>query len=247
VESEISERRGRALYVRCDVTDEEQCAASVAAAVEQFGTLTGVVANASGYASWTSQGASGKWLTELTLDAWNETITTDLTGAFLTLKHAVRAMCEHDGGSVVTISSHTAMEGVNGNDAYAAAKGGVISLTRGVASYYARYDIRANSLAVGFVDSGPSVAGLRQQPAVRQMLYQHSLGRPGRPSDIGYACVYLLADESEYLSGAIILIDGGSYGASHMHSPREGDLPHYTRKRPVEPVFPTELGDASQP
>jgi 3-oxoacyl-[acyl-carrier protein] reductase len=240
VEEEIRSKGGTALYVACDVTSEEQCEASVAATVEQFGTLTGVVANASGYASWTSQSDAGKWVTELTLDAWNETIRTDLTGVFLTLKHAVRAMCKGDGGSVVTVSSHTAMEGVNGNDAYAAAKGGVIALTRGVASYYSRYNVRANCLAVGFVDSGPSVAGLKQAPELREMLYKHSLGRPGKPDDIGHACVYLLADESEYMSGAIIPIDGGSYAASHMHSPRERDLTQYERKRPVTPVFPSE-------
>ena len=196
VAASIRSDGGSAVFARCDVTAETDVESVVDLARREFGGLHGVVANASGYASWTSQSDAGKWVTELSLDAWNETLNTDLTGTFLTLKHAIRAMCEGDGGSVVTVSSHTAMEGVNGNDAYTAAKGGVISLTRSVASYYGRYNVRANCLAVGFVDSGPSVAGLKQDPQLRAMLYRHSLGRIGSPQDIGYAATYLLADES---------------------------------------------------
>jgi 3-oxoacyl-[acyl-carrier protein] reductase len=230
----ITEQGGRAVFARCDVTNESECEAAVALAVDTFGGLHGLVTNASGYASWTEQGSS-KLVTELSLEAWNETINTDLTGTFLPMKHALRAMCEGPGGAVVTISSHTAMEGVNANDAYTAAKGGVISLTRSVTSYFARYNIRANCLAVGFVNSGPSVAGINNNPALFETLYKHSLGRIGTPEDIGHACAYLLADESEYVAGAIIPIDGGSFAASHM-TVRSDDLERYERKRPVHPV-----------
>jgi NAD(P)-dependent dehydrogenase (short-subunit alcohol dehydrogenase family) len=229
----IVDRGGEAIFARCDVADERQCATAVESAVARFGGLHGLVTNASGYASWTEQGSS-RLITELSLEAWNETLRTDLTGTFLPMKHALRAMCDGPGGSVVTISSHTAMEGVNANDAYTAAKGGVISLTRSVTSYYARYNIRANCLAVGFVDSGPSVAGLKSHPERLEPLYRHSLGRIGKPADIGHACAYLLADESEYVAGAIIPIDGGSFAASHM--PQGADLERYERKRPVLPV-----------
>lgn len=238
VEEEIRDAGGTALFVRCDVTEENQVEAAAGASVDAFGSLDGVVANASGYASWQEQTDAGKWVTELTLDAWNETIRTDLTGVFLTLKHGIRKMCEGTGGSVVTISSHTAMEGVNGNDAYAAAKGGVIALSRGVASYYARYDVRCNCFAVGFVDSGPSVAHLKHDELLRSMLYTHSLGRWGTPADIGKASAFFLSDDSAYITGAILPVDGGSYAASHMHSPRERDLAPYARKRPLEAPAP---------
>jgi len=235
VVARIVDQGGQAIFARCDVTVESECEAAVAAGVSQFGGLHGLVTNASGYASWEEQGAS-RLITELSLEAWNETLRTDLTGTFLPMKHALRAMCEGPGGSVVTISSHTAMEGVNANDAYTAAKGGVISLTKSVTSYYARYNIRANCLAVGFVDSGPSVAGLKSRPDRFEGLYKHSLGRIGKPADIGHACAYLLADESEYVAGAIIPIDGGSFAASHM--PQGEDLERYERKRSLQGVFP---------
>jgi NAD(P)-dependent dehydrogenase (short-subunit alcohol dehydrogenase family) len=229
----IVNKGGQAIFARCDVTSEADVEAAVQLAVDTFGGFHGLVTNASGYASWTEKSPS-RHASELTLESWEETIRTDLTGTFLPVKHALRAMAKGTGGSIVTVSSHMAMEGVGGNDAYAAAKGGVISLTRTVASYYSRYDIRCNCLAVGFVESGPSVASVKQNAEQYDVHYQHSLGRTGRPDDIGYACAYLLADESEYMSGAIIPIDGGSYASAHM--PYSVDLPGYARKRPVSPA-----------
>lgn len=230
----IKAKGGEAIFAQCDVNSEEQIAAAVKLAVDTWGKLDGVVANAADLSLHVLDGP----VTEISLEGWNKIIASDLTSVFLTTKHAIKAMCEGDGGSVVLIASHSALEGVNGRDAYAAAKGGVISLTRSVASYYARYNVRCNAIAVGMVNSGQGLAAARlADPTQRKSMVAHSLGLVGEPEDIGHAAAYLLSDQARYTTAIIMPVDGGSDGASHITRPNAPDLEHFERKRPEAPVL----------
>jgi NAD(P)-dependent dehydrogenase (short-subunit alcohol dehydrogenase family) len=176
-------------------------------------------------------------VTELAVEDWNLIIASDLTSTFLGMKYGIRAMLTGgSGGSVVNIASEAGLRGMNGVDGYTASKGGVIALTRSVASYYARYDVRCNTLAVGFVDTGGDRIGeLLGDGTFSREIYRHHLGTIGTPDDVAPAAVFLLSDDSRYISGATIPVDGGAAAASHIVRPPAQDIPEFPRLRPKAP------------
>lgn len=229
VVARIREQGGEATWVPCDVTDESSVEQAVARVVATYGTLDGLVANASGF---TTHNKLDGPITEISLDGWRTIVDADLTSAFLTLKHGIAAMCAGSGGSVITVAGHVALEGINELDAFTAAKGGVVAITRSVASYYARYEVRCNCIAVGMVDSGgPANAAILADPARSEAIFNHSLGRIGTPEDIANVAMFLLSDESAFITGTVIEADGGSTSASHIARPDLGDIPRFSRKR----------------
>jgi NAD(P)-dependent dehydrogenase (short-subunit alcohol dehydrogenase family) len=207
----------------------------VRATVTQFGRLDGLVNNVANLAL----NRLDRPVTELSLDDWNLILASDLTSAFLGMKYGIRAMLEGGhGGSVVNIASEGGLRGVNGLEAYTASKGAIIAMTRSVASYYGRYDVRCNALAPGFVNSGGErIQELLRNPDFVRTIEQHHLGHMGRPEEVASAAVFLLADESAYISGAIIPVDGGANAASHSPRPNVPDLPDFPRLRPNAPLF----------
>jgi NAD(P)-dependent dehydrogenase (short-subunit alcohol dehydrogenase family) len=231
----IVQAGGEAVYVRVDVGEPATIEAAVKAAVARFGRLDGVVNNVANLAL----NRLDRPVTELSLEDWNLILAHDLTSAFLGMKHGIRAMLEGGhGGSVVNIASEGGLRGVNGLEAYTASKGGIIAMTRSVASYYARYDVRCNALAPGFVDSGGDrIRELLKQPDFVRTIEQHHLGHMGRPEEIAGAAVFLLSDEAAYVSGAVIPVDGGAVAASHSPRPNVPDLPEFPRLRPNAPLF----------
>lgn len=224
---------GTATFVATDLTDEDQVAGAFEAALSRFGRVDGVVCNAAAMELTRVDGP----ISEISLDDWNSIIQANLTSVFLTAKHGIRAMLQSRArGSLVLISSMAAVRGLNGLDAYTAAKGGLVSLSRSISSYYARYDIRCNCLAVGFVDSGASVIGESAGPPQHdQRLWRHHLGILGEPSDVAAASTYLLADESRYVAGTTVAIDGGAIAASHFPRPAAADIARFPRVRERAP------------
>lgn len=234
-EENITSRGGQALFVQCDFTDVDQVRSLFNTVQTKRGSLDGLVVNHSGF---TDNNAEDGPITEITMEGWNKIVATDLTAYFLALKYGIGLMCAGNGGSVVTISSHAALEGINGMDAHTAAKGAIAAVTRSIASYYARYEVRCNSLAVGMIDAGGAVArSLLEHPEISERVYAHSLGRIGEPSDIANALIYLLSDESIYVTGVVLPVDGGSMAASHIRRPAVADLPQYKRKRDRAPLY----------
>jgi NAD(P)-dependent dehydrogenase (short-subunit alcohol dehydrogenase family) len=233
--AEIAAAGGEAVYQPLDVTRPETIAEAVRATVDRFGRLDGIVNNVADMAL----NRRDRPVTELELEDWNAILAADLTSAFLGMKHGIRAMLDGGhGGSVVNIASEGGLRGVNGLDAYTASKGAMIAMTRSVASYYGRYDVRCNALALGFVDSGGDrIRELLRQPDFVRMIEQHHLGLMGRPQEVAAAAVFLLSDESAYVSGAVIPVDGGASAASHSPRPNVPDLPDVPRLRPNAPLF----------
>jgi len=192
------------LAVRMDVTDEDSVAAAYARVLAEGGALDVVVANA-GVQLF---GADAP-VADLDLDVWRRTLDVNLTGAFLTVKHAVRAM-RGVGGSIVCTGSPTGLNG-EGRDftAYSSSKAGVHGLVRAVAAAYAGEGVRVNTVVPGYTET-PLVTTISTDDASRAAIIARTpLGRAGRAADVEGIMVYLASDESSFATGAIFRVDGG--------------------------------------
>jgi NAD(P)-dependent dehydrogenase (short-subunit alcohol dehydrogenase family) len=199
VAARIREAGGDATFVHLDVSDEASVQQVVAATIERYGKLTTLINNAAP-TDLVSQGF--KPMHELTTDEWQAILRTTLTGnVFWASKYAIPHLIEGGGGSIVNISSGGSIFGVPGISVYSAAKGGMNALTRTMAVEYAEYGIRVNTIIVGRVVAYAQDRG----PEMTHML----TGRVGKPSDIGYAALWLAADESEWVTGTAVTADGG--------------------------------------
>ncbi len=235
VVAEIEAAGGEAIYVKVDVTHAEMIEAAVEKALARFGRLDGIVNNVAGM----TLNRLDQRVTELTLDDWNLILATNLTSAFLGMKYGIMAMMRGGhGGSVVNIASEAGIRGMNGLEGYTASKGAMVAMTRSVASYYSRYDVRCNTLAVGFVNTGGErIEELLRDPLFAGEIQRHHLGHIGRPEEVADPAVFLLSDESHYISGAIIPVDAGATAASHIVRPSAPDIDGFPRLRPHAPEF----------
>ncbi|WP_374443766.1 glucose 1-dehydrogenase [Stella sp.] len=203
-EAAAAEANGTALPL--DVTEDGAWAAAIAAVTERFGRLDGLVNNAGV--------AILKSIEETTLADWRLTIGVNLDGVFLGCKHAIGLM-KATGGSIVNVSSVSGLIGGHNLAAYNASKGGVRLLTKSVALHCARagYGIRCNSVHPSFVDTpmvDAMIAGTDDPERARQRLVrQVPLGRIATPEDIAPLVLYLLSDESRFVTGSEMVVDGG--------------------------------------
>lgn len=190
--------------VELDISDE----ASVARAFEGLAAdgfdVDVVVANAG--VQLFGQDAK---IADLDLDVWRRTIDINLTGAFLTVKYAVRAMLGR-GGSIILTGSPTALNGEGADfTAYSASKAGMHGLTRTVAAAYAAEGIRVNTVAPGYTET-PLVSAISGDPESRAAIVSRiPLGRPGTPADVEGIMVYLASDEATFATGSTFRVDGG--------------------------------------
>ncbi|WP_432512305.1 SDR family NAD(P)-dependent oxidoreductase [Kineococcus sp. SYSU DK001] len=196
--------RPGALAVEVDVTDEDAVTAAYAQALAELGGLDVVVANAG--VQLFGQDAP---VADLDLAVWQRTLAVNLTGTFLTVKHAVRAL-RGRGGSIVCTGSPTGLNG-EGRDftAYSSSKAGVHGLVRTVAAAYAHEGIRVNTVVPGYTET-PLVTAISGDEGSRAAIVGRTpLGRAGTPADVEGIAVYLAGDESSFATGAIFRVDGG--------------------------------------
>jgi NAD(P)-dependent dehydrogenase (short-subunit alcohol dehydrogenase family) len=213
VEREIRGAGGQAVFVRTDLSVEADCLGVVEAAEKEFGPLTTLVNNAAathliGSASPIADNRMHLLKNE-TLDAmWGS----DLYGLFWCCRYALRAMLKHNaGGSIINISSGAAFGGGGDMDAYAASKGAMQAITRSMAGEYADSRIRVNAIVLGLINNGGPVAEMLKDPQLAAGLREAiPLPMIGEPDDIAWGAVYLASDESRYVTGASLPIDGGS-------------------------------------
>jgi len=148
-------------------------------------------------------------IADLELATWQQTISINLTGTFLTVKHAVRAMLGR-GGSIILTGSPTGLNG-EGKDftAYSSSKAGMHGMARTVAAAYAPHGIRVNTVVPGYTET-PLVTAISTDPTDRAAIISRiPLGRPGTAADVEGIMVYLASDESGYATGALFRVDGG--------------------------------------
>ncbi len=189
----------------CDVSEEEQVLSLMTQTINEFGKLDILVNNA-GLGIYKS-------LTETSAEEFDRALAVNLKGVFLCMKHAVPYLRCSASGSIINIASVYSVQNVGGTVPYAAAKGGVVSLTRAAAIDLAPEGIRVNAIAPGWVDtplvrsifeSSEDPEGARREVEIRQLL-----GRLGKPEEIGRAAVFLAGDDSSYVTGSLLFVDNG--------------------------------------
>lgn len=208
VVAEIAEDGGSAEVVALDVSDEDQWAAALDGVVERHGRLDVLVNNAG---IITGDGT----IEDVTLDAWRRIQAVNAEGVMLGCKHGVRVMKAAGGGSIVNISSIAGIVGAPHLTSYCASKGAVRLLTKSVALHCARqgYGIRCNSVHPSYTDTpmvDRMVAQRSDPERMRAALQAASpLGRMGTPADVAGAVLYLASDDSAFVTGAELVVDGG--------------------------------------
>jgi NAD(P)-dependent dehydrogenase (short-subunit alcohol dehydrogenase family) len=195
---------GDATFVRCDVSDEESVEAAVAHAVETFGGLH-VLYNNAGVMLSEDDGP-----TNTSVDTYQRTMDINVKGVLLGCRYAIPAMLASGGGSIVNVASFVAhMGAATPQVAYTASKGAVLAMTREIAVIYARQGIRANSLCPGPIMT-PMLSKFLSDDAKRNRRLVHiPMGRFGDPMEIANGALFLASDESSWMTGQSLIIDGG--------------------------------------
>ncbi len=195
---------GEASYVHCDVTDEASIAAAVAHTVDAFGGLH-VLYNNAGVSLADDDGPENT-----PTEVWDTTLNVNVTGLALCCKHGIPAMLDSGGGSIVNVASFVAHLGAaTPQIAYTASKGAVLSMTREIAVMYARRGIRANALCPGPVLTPLLAKYLADDEARERRLVHVPMGRFGEGIEIANGALFLASDESSFMTGQSLLVDGG--------------------------------------
>ena len=204
LEARIVENGGEAVFQRLDVTSEEDWDRVVQHTLDWRGGFDIVVNNAG------LSGAQGRAaVLETTLENWNTVMNVNSTGVFLGIRAAIEPMRRSGGGSIINVSSIYGIVGSKTSAVYHASKGAVRTLTKAAAVSYATDEIRVNSVHPGFADT-PMTLELHGRPGVREERESLTpLGRLGTPEDIAWGILYLASDESSFMTGAELVIDGG--------------------------------------
>lgn len=192
-----------ARFVACDVTRADSVTALVAATVEQFGRLDGAVNNAG------VEHRHAK-LADHDDDDFDRAIAVNLRGVYLCMKHELRQMLTQGGGVIVNVASVAGLGGAPGLAGYAASKHGVMGLTRSAAIEYARRGIRVNAVCPSFINTEMVQRMVERNPAMKPTLDNASpMKRMGEPEEIGRAIAWLCAEDSSFVNGQGLAIDGG--------------------------------------
>ena len=201
-EAQINEAGGECLFLRLDVTSEEDWQRAVAETVARFGKLDVVVNNA-------GIGGGGR-LEDTTVEEWDRVMAVNAKGVFLGTKAAIPEMRRAGGGSIINISSQLGLVGTDtSSPQYQASKGAVRLLTKATAIQYAGEGIRANSVHPGPIVTPMTEAGRADPQRQQVMMSRIPLGRYGLAEDVAYGVLFLASDESSFMTGSELVIDGG--------------------------------------
>jgi len=193
---------GEATFIRADVTEDSAVRSAVAATVRSYGGLHVLFNNAGG-----SSNADGK-VTEGSLDEFWRVIKLDLFGTFLCCRHAIPEIIRSGGGAVINNASMVGIKGELNRDAYTAAKGGVIALTRSMAAEFVKDRVRVNAIAPGAVRTERIAAMIEANPAARKAVEAQPLGLID-PVEIAQLVVFLGSEEARSITGEVFPVSGG--------------------------------------
>ena len=204
----ITEAGGQAVAVEVDVADAASVAAMVEVAVATFGGLDVLFNNAGTLRPGTA--------VELSVDDWDLVMGVNVRSVFLGAKFAVPVMQARGGGSIINTASVSGLHGDGGAVVYAASKAAVINLTRALSTDHAPDGIRVNAICPGTIETPPVQRMMQHPGALQTNLDAHALGRLGRPDEIAAAAVWLASDESSFVTGEALVVDGGLHARSPL-------------------------------
>jgi len=204
VASEIGATGGEAAYVHADVSKAADADAMVRFALDRFGALSVLYNNAG-----VMLGDDGS-VTDTDESIWDLTLAINVKGVAFGCRYGVPAMIASGGGSIINVASFVAWMGAaTSQTAYTASKGAVLSMTREIAVEFARKGIRCNALCPGPIDT-PLLTELLSDQARRQRRFVHiPMGRLGRAEELAKAALFLASDDSSFMTGASLIVDGG--------------------------------------
>jgi NAD(P)-dependent dehydrogenase (short-subunit alcohol dehydrogenase family) len=203
---QIKERTGRNVtFLSCDVTKENEVKELVRKGLDLYKKID-VWVNSAGI-------LTRKNFEELTEEEWDDIMNTNLKGVFFCCKHVLPSMMKVGKGSVVNISSFLSLIGKSDTSLYTASKGGVTALSRSLALRYARYNVRINCICPGWTVTDMNRDTIEKAPdparKLKELEATYPLGRLGQPGDVAYAALYLASDESQWITGIALPVDGG--------------------------------------
>lgn len=196
----INSLGGNAIYLKCDVSYEENVKNCIEEIIKKFNHIDYLVANA-------GIGGSASKPHEVSMDEWNKVISVNQTGIFLLNKYVINEMLKSGKGAVVNTSSMYGLVGSTTSFAYSASKGAINQMTRSLALTYARDNIRVNAIAPGYVDT--PILSMVPDNIKEAMGNELPIGRLGKDTEIANLICYLLSDDASFITGSIIPIDGG--------------------------------------
>ena len=207
VAGEIGKDGGKCSAIRCDVSTGSEVASMVAEVESKLGAVDVLVNNAAI--------ADGDDVLEIDEPTWEKDVSVVLKSVFLCSKAVLPSMISRSRGVIVNITSVNGMSAL-GNEAYSAAKAGVINLTQGIAVRYGHHGIRCNAIAPGTIRTPIWQERVDRDPVVFQRLVKwYPLGRVGEPEDVASAAMFLASDEASWITGTVLRVDGGLLAGSH--------------------------------
>lgn len=196
-------------FHQVDVTDGKAQQAVAAETAREFGRIDVLVT-----AAGVGDGGPVGMVEE---DAWDRVIDINLKGTYLSIKSVLDTMVAQRSGSIITVASVEGLNGTEGGSSYNASKGGVVLLTKNVAIDYGRVGIRCNTICPGFIDTPLLQALMDPMPDVKaDVIRECKMGRLGRPEEIAGAALFLAGEDSSFVTGHTLVVDGG-YTAGHSH------------------------------
>jgi len=198
----ITEAGGTAAFFPHDVTSKDDWARVVSAVTDTFDVPDVLVNNAGIYRI--------EPIAETSVEDWRALMDVNVTGVFLGLKHCAPPMAENGRGSVINLSSVAGLVGLPNHACYGASKGAVRTMTKDAAMEFAEAGVRVNSVHPAYIDTQMADYGADTQDATKEELdAMHPIGHMGEPDDVAYAVLYLASEESTFMTGAELVLDGG--------------------------------------